>query len=123
MVCPSTRLKHTSVRIHCSWHHGKGGINITTVVSVLNLMLRGRIAPDSKNQKVVMAGMMCVFIIQMFPQTTPSSPDNGTLTQSVFTAAGGLSAVFTHLTGVKRGRFHNEVQWFMAAGIKMLSES
>lgn len=48
---------------------------------------------------------------------------SGTLTLSVFTAAGSLSALFTHITGVKRGRFHNEVQRFVSAGIKMPSES
>lgn len=38
------------------------------------------------------------------------------LTRSVFMAAGSLSALFTHITGVKRGRFYNEVQWFIAGG-------
>lgn len=55
--------------------------------------------------------------------TSRFSLGSGTLTHSVFTAGGSLSAVFTHITGVKRGRFHNEVQRFMAVGIKMPSES
>lgn len=59
----------------------------------------------------------------MFPRTPPISLGNGTLTRSVFTAEGSLSAIFTHITGVKRGRLHNEVQRIMAAGTKMPSES
>lgn len=59
-------------------------------------------------QKPLLTGMKCVSILQMFPQTPLFSLDGGTLTHSVFTAAGGLSAVFTHITGVKSGRFYNE---------------
>lgn len=68
--------------------------------------------------------MTCVLFYKCSLRPPPVfSLGSGTLTHSVFTAAGSLSAVFTHITGVKRGRFHNEVQRFMAASIKMLSES
>lgn len=63
---------------------------------------------------------VCSFL-QMLSQTLLFSLGSGTLTHSAFTAAGSLSAVFTHITGVKGGRFHNEVQRLMAAGIKMPS--
>ena len=65
---------------------------------------------------------VCFYSTNVPSDTPPISLGSGTLTHSVFTAAGSLSAVFTHITGVKRDRFHNEVQRFMAAGTKMPSE-
>lgn len=49
--------------------------------------------------------MMRVSILQIFPQTPPFSLSSRTLTHSVFTAAGRLSAVFTHITGWKEVDF------------------
>lgn len=59
--------------------------------------------------------MTCVSILQISLRQPPFSLGSGTLTPSAFTGAGSLSAVFTHITGVKRSRFHNEVQPFMGS--------
>lgn len=89
-------------------------------------MLKERLWLDNKKNKKMhfWQPWRAVSPLQMFPQTPPCfSPGSSTVTHSVFTAAGGLPAVLTHITWVKRPRSHIEVQRFMAANIKMLSES
>lgn len=79
-------------------------------------MLRGRPWSHCKNTTHVWQAwrvfLLCgwFFFFGFFLRHPRFSLGSSALTHSAFAAAGGLSAEFIHITGVKRGRSHNEAQ-------------